>query len=366
MKKIISCMLIMLLLCMTTNIVLATESNTSPTSFLTDVNSTVAAVLSSMEMYKAQYGMENINFSTLSLGSELPAYEITSNGAALIEDIHYFPIMSNNSWVATAIVCYGSEGSMNVEVSKKYVDAFVSRTERISPELALVFDNSNTYLFNGANYTIAETNEPISSRAPISSLPTLNLDTVPLASNSELTIRPSIMTRANGDAVFLDVPSIMQPTNQSCWATSTASILQYYGLYRTPANVCSAANVNLNTYLSAADTAELIGDYYGFGWGKNGDTNTFYYKLIMDTLITETYINDSPIFAGFAPASNSSTGAGHAVVVQGYVNLTYPTMSYMDPADGLYKASNVPSNGDVAITVSGTSRSLLAAFAVYE
>lgn len=41
-------------------------------------------------------------------------------------------------------------------------------------------------------------------------------------------------------------------------------------------------------------------------------------------------------------------------------------MSYMDPADGLYKASNVPSNGDVAITVSGTSRSLLAAFAVYE
>ena len=46
--------------------------------------------------------------------------------------------------------------------------------------------------------------------------------------------------------------------------------------------------------------------------------------------------------------------------------LTYPTMSYMDPADGLYKASNVPSNGDVAITVSGTSRSLLAAFAVYE
>lgn len=86
----------------------------------------------------------------------------------------------------------------------------------------------------------------------------------------------------------------------------------------------------------------------------------------MDTLITETYINESPIFAGFAPASNSSTGAGHAVVVQGYVNLTYPTMSYMDPADGLHKASNVPSNGDVTITVNGASCSLLTVFAVYD
>ena len=342
-------------------------------SFVATVERKVADVLEAVELQKEDFGLSNVDFSVLSLGKEIPPYELTESGLVRMDDVHYFPILCDDSWVATAVVSYSVYGDMNIEVSAKYADDYsvlreadVSRKSNSVSGVALVFDSTKAYLYSENGSILVESFQEISGRESIeTSHGLINPTTVQVIAQNPINVTQLTPTRDSENFVSLNISSITQPTNYTCWAASTAMLLNYRGESETVSSVASAAGVNLYTYRSAAQCAALISDPidgYGYPCGTWGASYGYYYSLTLDNLVTELYTLSSPLFAGF-----SSGSVGHAVVVKGYVNLSgSPTMTYIDPADGYIKATSVPSNGAVTITYGGSSHGLAAAFAVYE
>lgn len=74
--------------------VYAADVTVSNATFMTKVENGVEEVLFSIESNKEMYGMNGIDFSTLKLGNEIPAYNLTANGLTETT-VRYFPIISN-------------------------------------------------------------------------------------------------------------------------------------------------------------------------------------------------------------------------------------------------------------------------------
>jgi hypothetical protein len=392
MKKVISCILVLVFCLSAPFSSLATENTdkriANISTFVDTVASKVETILGAMESHKSDYGLGDVDFSGLSLGSEIPAYEFTSAGLSEISDIHYFPILDNGEWVATAIVSYSVYGDMNTEVSVKYADDYAeiksSSAGNVSSETesaALVFDSSNTYLYVGDSSSVIESFPEVNYRESIDpelqiALPYAavveaerNLAVSSLNGVVSFATSGGVSSNANytadsSEAVWLGVPSKTQPTNYLCWAASVASILGYYGVFANASSVAAAANVNAYTYLSVSDCEYLLENYYGYSCGRYGNSSyDFYYTLTMDDLITENDTLASPILASF---NNVGSSVGHMVVIQGYVDYaSTQTFSYMDPSDGYFRMGDVPANGALTLVNSGTTQTLVAATAVY-
>ena len=385
MKKFVSGLLAIVLCLMISVSAVAADSieaDASVTSFESAVESKIEGVLGAIDLQKEDFGMGSVDFSNLALGNEIPSYELTDKGLVLIDDVHYFPILSGNDWVATAVVTYSAYGEMNVEVSAKYAAAYsalsistAARSPNATNEVALVFDSTEAYLYSNYDRVLVEQFPEISERATIATYGELIApETAQVVAHRAIDVQTvafaqtSRATQDNENFVSLNITPITQPTSYTCWAASTAMLLNYRGESETVNSVVSKANVDLTTYMSVAQCAGLIagdGINYGYGYpcGTWGESYGYYYSLTLDNLVTELYMLSSPLFAGFA----SPGYVGHAVVVKGYVNLTgSPTMTYIDPADGYIKAVSIPSSGSITISYGGSSHELAAAFAVYE
>jgi hypothetical protein len=396
MKKVISCILVLVFCFLAPFSSLATENTDkrieNASTFVDTVASKVETILGAMEPHKSDYGLGGVDFSDMSLGSEIPAYEITSAGLSEISDIHYFPVLYNGEWVATATVSYSVYGDMNTVVSIKYAVDYAeiksSSAGNMSSEtesVALVFDSTNTYLYAGDNSDVVESFPEVDYREPLDtelsialpyaaaveaerSLAVSNIDELiafETSSNVGSSIGGNVISSMDSSqAVWLGVPSKTQPTAYSCWAASMASILGYYGTSTLPLSVVATVGVGVNDPLSVSDCKVAFETYYNCWCGKYGNsTYSFYYNLIMDNLIAENDTLASPILANF---NNAGSSVGHMVVIQGYVNYSSTqTFSYMDPADGYFRMGDVPSNGALTIVDNGTTKSLIAAVAVY-
>lgn len=374
MKKLISCTLA-IVLCLTLSVSSfaannSDEPNTDTSSFVDVAERKIADILGAVEIQKADYGLSDVDFSALSLGREIPSYELTESGLARIDDIHYLPIMCNDDWVATAIVSYSIYGDMNVELSVKYAVDYSTlkstvdtRRSNVNDEAALVFDSTNAYLYSGDDSIVVESFQEIQGRESMKTYTgSVCPDTAQVVAQRSIDTARLEVTRDSEDFVSLNITPITQPTAYTCWAASVAMILNYRGTFATVGSVLLAADVSMYTYQSTAQCSYLISNSFNYPCGIYGLPYGYYYSLTIDDLITELYGLSSPLFAGF-----SSGTVGHAVVVKGFVNLGgTPTMTYIDPADGYIKASTVPTNGAVTITYGGSTHGLAAAFAVYE
>lgn len=384
MKKLF-CIVLALLLCLMLSVSAVAIENSKVTedltSFVVVVANKVRDVLEAIELQKDDFGLGDIDFSTLALGNEIPSYELTSSGLVHIDNVHYFPVLSGEEWVATAVVSYSEYGDMNVEVSAKYAADYMKLSRETDAytagktnSVAIVFDSTDAYLYSAHGCVLIESFQKIPGRKTLAACTErISPTTVEVACQRPIELQLSSLAQerysGNGQVAkdsenfaSLIITAITQPTNYTCWAASTAMILNYRGTAVSVANVVSEANVNMYTYRSAAHCANLIRDEYGYPCGTWGTSSGYYYSLTLNNLITELYSFSSPLFAGFGSGS-----VGHAVVIKGYTNLSAtPTMSYIDPADGFIKASTIPNNGAVTITYGGNSHELAAAFAVYE
>ena len=326
--------------------------------------------------------MGNVDFSNLSLGKEIPSYELTANGLVPINSIHYFPILSENNWVATAIVSYSKFGDMNVEVSAKYVSDYAKlnsaknlQKSNAAVRAALVFDRTNAYLYSDYGRVLAESFQEVPGRVSAANYTgTISPAAVQLSSQYPIDVKTSgsaqdslkTINRDNENFVSLDITPIEQPTPYTCWAACIAMILNYYGTSATVSSVVSDAGVALNTYRLSGQCIDILTNIYGYSCGIEGSSNGAQYEsLTLYSLRGELFILSAPIFAGFAVPGES---LGHAVVIKGFTNPSSgsATMTYIDPADGYIKATTIPSNGAVTITLSGNTYDLDGAFGVYD
>ncbi|MEA4920300.1 MAG: papain-like cysteine protease family protein [Clostridiaceae bacterium] len=331
-------------------------SSSAVTVFEEQVSSLTHDVLKFMEPEKELYGLGDIDFSSLFIGEEIPAYILTDAGMIVETNILYFPIMSDNIWVATSIVSYDSAGEMNVQISTEYAKAYEA-VDTFSTEVALLFDNNAAYIYTDTGVTQAAISpNEISGRVSIKDYDaTLTPMTAPLSSQRTLSVRVdsernSRTTRSFDNQKYLSVPGVRQAAGSlQCWAASIASIRGYYGTTTSIDNVYNFSGITKYLGANIYTAADVLEDYgFNLTWYWNGSFNWY-------QLRTEIYYNESPFFV----ACSYSNSSGHAVVLRGYYvyeNISQVgIISYMDPVTGNYAASSVATDGDFYYVPSGSS-----------
>lgn len=306
-------------------------------------------VLQFIEPEKALYGLGEVDFSTLYLGKQLPAYTVEKEEMALVSDILYFPIMSGTEWVATAIISHDSAGKMNVQVSAEYAKAY-DATDDVNGKIALIFDDTAAYIAT-ENQIVKASVSPnhIQHRESLDSYTgAMNIETVELEADYAVGTLNRYSVQRSSNQYYLQVPCIKQdPGSWQCWAACVASIRGYYGTATTIDNVYDKAGVtkyNGADIYVAANTLNAYGFKTTYQW--RGSYNWY-------QLCTAIDFNHAPIYT----SCQTGDKAGHAVVIRGfyvYQNISQVgIISYMDPATGTYVASTVETDGDFYYVASG-------------
>ena len=323
-----------------------------------DLNRTkvlVEDVLSSVLLQNKMFNADFNQSDKLFLGPRLNAYRIKDGNIESIHDIDYYPILNQkNRWIATVSICKNSIGQIIATASTSYAEEYNILNAAIKePCIAIVFDEKRDYIYCSNQQT----------KPDFEFCYTECILTNPIKQEIALNINSAF--KAAGDVVSLGVPQTAQINNNTCWAASITSILNYYGGSYTVSGLCSALGVSTSSFQDIWQSANHVGTL-GHDYGTGGNNNQYFHSsLTMTTLVTELYIYSAPIFTAYQATGSY---AGHAVVVQGYVNYSgmTQTMQYMDPWTGYYYSTTVPSSGISAITTNGVTRSYGASFAVYD
>lgn len=287
---------------------------------------------------KELYGLGDVDFSTLYLGEKIPSYRVEDDG--LVESEHlYYPIISKNDWVATAIVSVTEAGESVVTVSTVYNES----TEDIEAA-ALLFEDETAYVCSerGISGIVPSHNSTREMSENVESRVEADLGT--LEEKHDLQLDNSISLLDIGTQHYLAVPLYTQPSGSTqCWAYCLKSMLEYLGTNATIAEIYEAAGVS--TGLAAdARRATVVLDEYGHEY-----TAYMSQSMNWDSLRVEIHDNNSPLFAGCELGVNdNNVVVGHAIVVRGfyvYQNVAdkMGIISYMDPLVGRYLASSVDS-----------------------
>lgn len=341
-KQTIMTLLICLLALTAYTPVFAIEATTSDslaqTALEKEVLSLSGKVLQFIEPEKESYGMEHVDFSTLYLGKQIPAYEVTTAGLKEVTGVLYFPIMSENEWVATAFVTRDSDQNMNVQISDEYA-ADYANAKVVDERVALIFDKSGAYVFSGGKFieaakapvvqsnriSISEYQGKISTKAVLHGSETISVEK-----------QKSVARASFNNQKYLSVPLIKQKSGSlQCWAACIASIRGYYGTSTTIDQVYNFANVTKYNGATVAKSKSVL-EKYRFTVKQYYDSTFNWYQLR-----TEIYSYENPIFAG----CKYNATQGHAIVIRGYYVYENAeglgVIGYMDPATGKYAASSV-------------------------
>ncbi len=312
-------------------------------TFLDEVVEQTRMSLQFIEPEKSLYGLPYVDFSSLELGEQIPAYTLMENGTLLETDIIYFPILSGSEWVATSIVSFNSEGDPIVQISTAYAKAY-NGDIGVEEDVALVFDDSSSYIIAESDIIkVSSSPNIILERGSLEK----HMDTINIEKNG-LEAMCDVGLETDGDVTplvhpfegqyYLPVPCIRQAKDSlQCWAACIASIRGYYGTPTTIDEVYDMAGIrkyNAAPLHDASYTLEKFG--FNLNWGNDGG-----YSWL--SLRNAIYYNETPIYCHIG----YSDKAAHAIVIRGYyVNLRDTSaglglISYMDPVDGAYCTSVV-------------------------
>lgn len=303
-----------------------------------------------IEMEKEQYGMKDVDFSTLYLGSEIPAYVLEIDGELSKPDISYFPIMSNDKWVATVMAFYSKSGKLNIQISSYYVQEYAESSCK-DKNFALIFDRDGAYFYADGNVELAAASTyNMPSLSSIKEHPDMAVQsTANLRPQHVLTVvRDNIVSTQSGPEeyfdryYYLDVPTIKQAEDSlQCWAACVASIRKYYGTNTTIDDVYNKANIK-KYEAGNIGIAENVLEAYGLSPIFFRDD-----QLSWDQFRSKILFDNTPFFASCILETETAVTErpGHAVVLRGYVayrNVSQlGSISYMDPYTGAYGASIV-------------------------
>jgi len=268
----------------------------------------VRNILGSLRTIKNNNDMGDIDFSDLALGKKIPLFECKNDCLLPILGIEIYPIISNNEWIATAIVSADENKEVNVTISRVYVDEYQKKSDNNETLLpvSIVYDVNTSYLIIGNDYIEVEHYDNIEGRSLFKNCSLLGLNSEVVYPANDISIPEDDDSTINSisSVVWLGVPSYIQPTSNTCWATCIVAIIRYYnGVQLTPFSVCYAAGLNTNSAATVYQSAGMI-SYYGYGYGKNGNNHYFYYSIYFTDLVSEFYTDSAPIFLGFSGLNN--------------------------------------------------------------
>ena len=102
-------------------------------------------ILASVEPEKENYGLEDIDFSSVEIGSEIPAYKV-ENGQLVNANIRLIPFFFNGEFVSLFYIANLPNGKIFVQLSNELVSTI---TENIDANpLAIICDDVGGQIYS--------------------------------------------------------------------------------------------------------------------------------------------------------------------------------------------------------------------------
>lgn len=320
MKRILSCILV--LSCLVSS--MPTLAISAEDTELSTIAANVEKHLTSIYPEKEEYGLGDVDFNNLWLGSPIYTYEAVSNTISPY-DFRIFPILEESSIVALALV----EDDNMVTLTTAEVNTFNTYLNEFG-SIAVIYDNSSAYICS-ENEIVTTWTIDASYGADRSSLATTPVqvstdDSIIELSTASPVYELGLTAQARATEYFLAVPRIPQIIGDVyypiCWACAAASIGDYltWGT-RTGLDVADA------TYgrqaIPATETYKCL-EAIRIVYGINYD----YYTGItsgIPQMIAVSLSENAPVWSHWSYPPNSA----HVMVIRG-INTTARTFSVAD------------------------------------
>jgi len=309
---------------------------------------------------KEQYGLSEVDFSSLSVGAPILAYEYVNDSLEPL-GFFYYPLIYDGNLVALAIK---RDDVDFTSIVTALVDG-INKNVTIDEDFALVYDSDACYLYSTSGLAMLnKINRAVKTRSLITDEKAVELQNSEFARSPTTTSVEPVSYMPSRSSVYLSVPYISQfpptPVSNICWAATAVSI----GKYLRPSTSFTADGVAqayhrsgtlsvYNVYTPSVAIAYILNNYYAlssFGFSAYTSYST------TPTLATIT----GSLNAGRPVAARWQWSGGyHSSVVCGtYIFPPTVTMSVMDPEFGFITASMGTSNFTYTNPNNGTSLTL--------
>lgn len=325
-----------------------------------DVQNKMLRILSSVEEEKEYYNLENIDFSAIQIGREIPVYNVDDDDL-IYSDLHFFPIINNNRLVSFFYVVNDNNEEAYVQLSNDLVIPISQYVVGNQP-FAIIYDDDGAYVYvDNEIYLLGEAEQHYLTEEEIvlynnlfgecpyevESSVTLCGEEKNYISSIEQSVFQSINTESLSNNIILNADSFLQeqplaitskylgvdiltePANvNTCWAVAVASIVNY--IYDGNWDYQGIVNMftNGNDIGLHIDTViDNMNYWFNAGWSY-GRVNSLSPQTVLDYLI-----EDYPLYGNFKEThyvGGSAVSTAHAVVIRG-VNTSSKTFSVMNP-----------------------------------
>lgn len=295
------------------------DMEVSSTSQQLDDQQTIIRTLQDISQAKEEFGFDNIDFSQIAIGANVPVYEYVDGS---IKDGSYrmYPLYENNQLIAVAVVTPLEDNQKMAQIYRNIADDVNKLNLQAGDLLYFVYDvdGFNIVCNNRAVLLSHIDDESLQDKF----YPDRLKSTVDMASwdCNILSLGytdPIDVYSANAQTYYsINVTSVHQGEGtQLCWAASITCI----GNYRTGRN--ATLNDVRNGDTSAASLSYAItrlNSFYGLQY-------TYISSVPSDNRMFSNIINGWPLYACF-----HNNAVSHAVVIYG-INIVSGYITVMDP-----------------------------------
>lgn len=315
----------------------------------------ISTAIKFVEETKSVYGLDDVNFNNLELGSSIITYEYVDDSFKVLGEM--IPIFSGDEIVASAFNV--GDGTYSIET------LLASDINNVGfDNIAIVYDRDEVYLFNGADFVLLEkSNTCISERDNIdtstSKTKEHHIATTDLRDNTRIRLNNGgIQGRTTLSYVQCDVEYVTQnPYENLCWAASIAMIKNYKS-----GTSLTAADVSRRQFGTLQDqtlTGTLVQSCMRNKYGLNYSRRT----ALTENIIYYNLANDYPVMGVFSWTIGGESGL-HDCVIFGD-NPFSLGISLMDPMRGAVAASGSGGQYKYVSSVNGATLTLTAGYCYY-
>lgn len=306
--------------------------------------SSLASTLSEIEAYKFSVGLDDVDFSSLSICQPISFYEAVNGTIQEIEP--RYPILDQHSDIRMLAYDIGAESMIVTTALAEQINDAVNDGNQI----AVVYDSNGCYLLqsSGDLIKVGESSYTVSTRDSLKDSSRIDASDAAFSELDEIgSIDALASSLSRSTRSIIQVGYVTQnPPSNICWAACVASIANYRnGGSKTAKSVAQAyygSSYNLplqNIMIPAVLAANGVNGY------------TYYTSWPSDSTINSNLDSGYPLVGILSV--NGNTQSTHAVVVHGCT--TSISIFVMDPEFGFTTASKLGSSYIYSSGYSGAS-----------
>lgn len=334
-RRVISLLVVLCLVFSFVTPAFAADTNSTKASLDPDIRDKMLRVLSSIEAEKESYGMQDVDFSAVEIGLEIPSYRV-SDGNLVETGLHIYPVLVNGEIVSLFWAAQDANGEWYVQLGTELVDEICATG--VHENFSIVYDITGAYLYSEGGLLLlarADDSEVVSSSytSSLSSAELASLNSSTFSTSTVLehltvdrdNLAQSYSTSALPNGVSLPVQIIKQPAETNiCWAIVITSIANYiYKASWTYPEIVDMFTGGTDKKLFLHEVISYFNKYFSADYAYQ------YLTALDPDFVVERLYAGYPLFGSFYRIKDGEK-MGHAVVIKGANYATY-TFSVMNP-----------------------------------